>query len=268
METDQHDVLSKELNVYIEKYLVRIEEELMKRWNSWEKDITISEQYEVIGAIMARQVSIVINFANNSSIWNGHIAPLIMRSLIDNYINFAWILIDPLERSRQFIYYGLGQEKLMLEHYKKQFEGEAVPDDIQAVIDSIESWINSQRYSFLTDVSFKSWSDRNIRQMAEEIGCQDLYIFPYQQFSSVVHNMWNHVGRYNSRQSENPMHKFMRMPGILKDPPDMYYLDLAVKYISKMFDGFDRKFGQVCSKDLYTDFHEGLDSIFQKFNRR
>ncbi len=254
-----------ELELLIEKYISNIEQDLKDRWNEWEKDVSVLEQYEVIGAMMSRQITIAINFVNNSSIWNGHIAPLIMRSLIDNYINFAWILINPIERSKQFIYYGLGQEKLNLEHFKAQFNESNSTEQVKKSIEAREGWINSQRYDFLTDVSFKSWSEKNTRQMAEESNCLDLYNFAYTPFSGAVHNSWNHIGKYNTQESDNPLHKFMRKPAIYKFNTETYYLELTVKYVSKMFRRFDEKYQYTSKRDSFNEFHKALDDIFLKY---
>jgi hypothetical protein len=256
----------KKLNILLEKYISNIENDLKDRWNLWEKDVSIPEQYEVIGAIMSRQITIASNFVNNSTIWNGHIAPLIMRSLIDNYINFAWILLNPVERSRQFIYYGLGQEKLSLEHYKSQFDPQNIPSEIKTLIEEKEQWISEQQYTFLTNVSFKSWSEKNVRQMAEEADCLDIYNFPYQQFSAVTHNMWNHLGRYNVLESNNPLHKFLKAPAIFAFTPDVHYVELTVKYVAKMFSKFDESFNHNAMRDSLNEFNNGFDKIFNEFS--
>ena len=83
----------------ITNYIKNIEEDLTDRWNNWDKVLTAPEQYEVIGGLMARQITITINFLSCSSIWNGHIAPIILRSLIDSFINFAWIFEDIVSKT-------------------------------------------------------------------------------------------------------------------------------------------------------------------------
>ena len=59
--------------------------------------------------------------------WTAHIAPVILRAMVDTHITLAWILKDPPERSRRFIFYGLGQVKLDIEHRKSSL-GDREPD--------------------------------------------------------------------------------------------------------------------------------------------
>ncbi len=254
-----------ELEALIVRYRNNIEEDLKERWNNWEKDLSIPEKYEVIGALMSRQITIAMNFMACSSIWNRHIAPIIMRSLVDNYINFAWILEDPVERSRRFIYYGLGQAKLQLEHRKAEMQDREPYEQEKETIEAIEGWINQQRFTFLTEVSFKSWSEISVRQMAEEADCIDLYNYVYQPFSNIAHNMWNHVARYNLVESDNPLHKFFRRPAILKCPSDVHYLELTAKYVDKMFRLFDKKNGYKPSRDYSFDiFLREFDDLSER----
>lgn len=254
------------LDALLLRYKNNIEEDLKDRWNSWEKDLSIPEQHEVIGALMSRQITIAMNFMTCSSIWNGHIAPIIMRSLVDNYINFAWILKDPLLRSRKFIYFGLGQAKLQLEHRKVSIQDREPSEDEKMLIEATEGWINEQRLTFLTEVSFKSWSEISVRQMAEEADCMDLYNYVYQPFSNAAHNMWNHVARYNLIESDNPLHKFFRKPAIFKFPPDVYYIELTAKYVDKMFRLYDSKFGYKAVRDYSFDiFLKEMDEIEDLF---
>lgn len=232
---------SEELEKILNRYKENIEDDLKIRWNNWEKDLSIPEKFEVIGGLMSRQVSIALNFMSCSSIWNGHIAPIIMRSLVDNYINFAWIMEEPVERARKFIYFGLGQEKLQLEHRKNDMKNREPNEQEKLMIEATESWINQQRFTFLTEVSLKNWSELSVRQMAEQADCIDLYNYVYQPFSCAAHNMWNHIAKYNLVESDNPLHKFFRKPAIYKFPPDIYYLELTAKYVDKMFRLFDKK---------------------------
>src|ERR1044071_7099807 len=98
-----------EVRKVINDYITLVKTELHERWEKWPLDLTKREVHEVVGALMARQVTLAVHLAEAPSIWNGHIAPLILRTMTDNYINLAWIFNDPLDRSRKFILHGLGQ---------------------------------------------------------------------------------------------------------------------------------------------------------------
>jgi hypothetical protein len=130
--------------------------ELQERWGNWPIDISKNEMHEVVGALLARQVTLARQIAECPSIWNGHIAPIILRAMADVYISLAWVLNEPLERSQKFIFYGLGQDKLQLEHRKAEI-GERLPTPQEKMlIEASEAWINSQRFTFLTEVNIGS----------------------------------------------------------------------------------------------------------------
>jgi len=229
----------------IDEYDTNIREELRNLWNNSPIDLTKKEVNEVICGIIARQVTISIQFMSSVSSWTNDIAPIIFRTMADNYINLKWILGAPLERSRLFILYGLGQEKLMVEHRRIQIEQEGGDPATDELIQFSESWINSQRYTFLTEINLGSWSTLSTRQMAEEANCIDFYNYVYQPFSSATHNTWNHIGKYNVNISDNILHKFLRVPFVPKTQPFVGFIETAARYTKKCFDDYYLAFPNV-----------------------
>lgn len=52
-------------------------------------------------------------------------------------------------------------------------------------------------------------------------------------FSCAVHSQWNHILKYNTIESENPLHCSLLYP-ILEEPSvDTYYLVLTAKYFDR-----------------------------------
>ena len=227
----------------IETFIDGSREELLRRWKHWRIDLARGEVHEVIGALLARQVTLATQLAQSPAIWNGHIAPLILRAMADVYIALAWVLKEPDARARKFVLYGLGQEKLQLEHRKTQLaEREPTPEE-QLMIETSEAWINSQRFAFLTEVNLGSWSGLSTREMADQAGCLDFYNYVYTPFSACAHSMWHHIARYNLMQCSNPLHQYHRIPQVLEQELDPHYLFLAAKYLQKSFATFDETIG-------------------------
>jgi len=246
----------------IDDFIARAREELKERWNLWKIDLSQNEFHEVIGALLARQVTLARYLAQCPPIWNGHIAPLILRAMADVYISLAWVLIDPVEHSRKFILYGLGQEKLQLEHRKAKIANRVASPEEKIIIDASEAWINSQRFTFLTEVNIGSWSGIPTRKMAEDAGCIDFYNYVYNPFSSCVHSMWHHIARYNLRECANPLHQYHGVP----EDPDMeidpHYFFLAGKYLQKTFSRFDESVPtEVKGPSAFERLCEGLDQL-------
>lgn len=127
--------------------------ELYERWKLWKIKHSKREAYEAIGGLLARMVTLAVEMAGAPSIWNGHIAPIILRTMVDTYIKLAWILGNRHERAKKYIDYGLGQEKLEIEHRRKYLESKGSKPDEDEFIKAREEWLNSQKYSFLTKVN-------------------------------------------------------------------------------------------------------------------
>lgn len=254
-EDDEVFQLSDQIRRFIELADLGLEE----RWNKLPKDIFENYQCEVIGAILARQVTLAKRMARNTAFWNVHIAPIILRVMVDNHIILAWILKDPTTRTKQFVFHGLGQAKLNVEHLKVENEKDNAPEVVKEVIDTWERWINNQQYSFLTNVNLGSWSGMDSRTMAEEADCLDLYRYAYTPFSSCVHNMWDHVGRLNVAQSGNPLHKYMLIPFDPETQPEFDLFLNSAKYLQESFSVVDKTFQLQCSTELPYEYWYNLD---------
>ena len=238
---------------FIDTYCDVVKAGFRERWRHYTPEIYQNEVSEAIGGLGARQATLAIEIARNPGTWNGHIAPLVLRTMTDTHITLAWILADPKERSREYIRFGLGQEKLFLEYLQNESD-QAPPGElderIAQMIEMRKAWLNSQLLEWAIEVNVGSWSGKTTREMAEEAGCESLYKFAYVPFSGPTHSMWQHVGVYNVVPCENPLHKNHRIPVI----PDMGiepdYLYRSAKYVSRTYELLTEKLGLQCNVDL------------------
>jgi hypothetical protein len=240
------------LDELIKAFTVRAREELGHRLGKWPTDLSRQAFHEVVGGLLARQVTLACDIVSCPEIWNGDIAPVILRAMADVHITVAWLLKDPLDRCNKFIHYGLGQAKLHLEHRRADIGTREPFDGELEQCEALEAWINSQRATFLTEVNLGSWSGMSTRAMAEEAGCLDFYNYVYTPFSACAHSMWQHVARYDLEECRNPLHRFHRIPAIQKGILDPCYPYLAGKYLNKTFLTFDDAIG--ISSDLQSAF--------------
>jgi hypothetical protein len=215
---------------------------------------------EVIGALMARQATLSIEMAAAPTTWNGHVAPLFLRCMVDAYITFAWILVDPKVRSMNYIEYGLGQEKLFVAYLEEALEQEPDMYDADSMKEMIEvrrGWLNAQLAEWATEVNVGSWSGMSTREMAKEIGRESIYRFSYVPFSGAAHNMWQHIGIYNAEPCVNPLHKWHVLPVIRRAPADPDFMYRAAKYLSITYELFDEKTGIQSEVQLPYDYFVG-----------
>ncbi|HKO56851.1 MAG TPA: DUF5677 domain-containing protein, partial [Thermoanaerobaculia bacterium] len=132
--------------------------ELSGRWSAWKLDLSATDVHEVIGALLARQVTLARTIISNPGTWTSHAAPVLLRAMADVRISLEWILAAPQERANRYIEYGLGQMKLDMEHRKAVLDKQDPDEDQQRFIEYQEAWINEQRFHFLISVELGSWS--------------------------------------------------------------------------------------------------------------
>lgn len=217
----------------LKSFVVTAQAELDEYWSSTPLDLTATGKFEVLGGLLARQLSLARSMAQAPSTWTAHAAPVLLRPMIDLFINLSWIIASPDSRSKEYINYGLGQEKLFMEHVRARAE---TIENAGEHIAEFEDWINAQRYTFLTEVNLGSWTGGTTRDQAIETDLKDLYDMAYTPFSWASHSTWNHVAKNNLAQCPNPLHKFHRVPSDPSLPPDPHYVWLAAKYLERAFE--------------------------------
>ena len=226
----------------IQAFVEHLDSQVQKRWLAWAQGHENRHIHEVVGGLLARQATLASEFASNPPIWNPHSAPLFLRAMVENCITIAWILRAPDERSRSFVVYGLGQENLSLEHAKASLHENGRNLEQETVISEWEQWLNSERYTHLTEVNVGSWGP-NLREMAEEADLLDLHRNDYAQWSGTTHSMWQHIVRFNIQYCTNPLHGYHRVPAIPQFTPDPILLQYAAEYMDIAFASFDEATG-------------------------
>lgn len=242
---------------FIEGYCNNVVAGFEGRWSQVTPEIYNKEKHETIGGLLSRQATLSVELAKAPSTWNGHIAPLILRCMTDAHITLAWVLDDPLTRSKEYVLHGLGQEKLFIEYLEEEVRQNPNAEDIEdirAMIEVRRAWLNAQRQDWATEVNVGSWSGKSTRTMAQEVGCESLYRFAYVPFSGPAHNMWQHVSVYNMEPCENPLHKWHLVPKIQHAPVHPDFLYRSAKYVSKSYELVDEKLGISCNEPLPTAY--------------
>jgi hypothetical protein len=234
-----------ETKVFIETYEEYLAESFRALWALVDIEYDKLDAYSVIGALLSRQVTLSIEMARSPNTWTAHSAPLFLRAMTDLHITLSWIMLDLVERSTKYILHGLGDEKLVMEHYKKCIEdnpGDEMNEDLEKVVQIKSDWINSQKRDFLVEVNLGHWAQLDYRKMSQEADCEDLYKFAYKPFSQAAHSMWPHVSRLNSKYCESPLHKYHLVPELFDAPLDLDYLYRSCKYVDKAYKCFVEKF--------------------------
>ena len=231
-----------DIKLIVERIIPLCESGVSERWKKLPVKLSDSERYECIGGLLSRQATLAVEFLVATSIWNAHIAPVVLRSMVDLQITMSWILKDKNfhDRAKTYILYGLGQELLSIEHHRARADSD--DEEVKNLIEAKELWLNGQRSEYLTEVNVGSFSGVTVREMAIDCELKDLYNFPYVAYSGAAHNMWHHVGKMNLHHCGNPLHNYHRVPSTQECPIDLMYPYRAVQYLTECFEIVDRFF--------------------------
>lgn len=254
---------SDDLDQILIQYLKNLESEFLERWNLLTPSMNERDIIEVICGLLSRQIAITNYYLQSPRCWNGDIGTIILRTICENIINISWILkADSINRAKMFIIHGLGQEKLQIEHRKREMENRETSEDENEMIENMEDFLNQERYTIITDVNLGSWSEKSILKLAEESDCLDIYHFAFTPFSNSAHGTWNHIFKYSLKDSTNPLHNLLKRPIFYNFEPEFYYAKLAMSYMSESFKIFDNYFNQNLScKDSYEIFSAQLEEL-------
>lgn len=244
----------------IQEYLDDLDSYLRTTWNSLSIEIRQKELYEVVGGILSRQVLLCKQLAHSSRMWNPEGGSIILRAMVDNQINLAYIChADSYSRAMAFIDYGLGQQKLYTAKLKEHIKKREATDLLKAIEDFESTW-NSEKYQNLTDVNMGGWAGKSTREMAKEVGEDELYELMFVQYTFSTHGTWNHILQFNCVQSDNPMHAGMKVPSLSMPPTDIEFLFRASKYVTLSFRWVDRLTGmQERTPNPETMLHAKID---------
>src|SRR5882757_7938529 len=94
------DFIHNYINNVIEGLEFRTSEKVSRPWYS-------GEVSSVLNGLLGRQATLTVKLAQSPTNWDGHLAPLILRSMIDCHISFEWILQNPKIRAQEYIGYAL-----------------------------------------------------------------------------------------------------------------------------------------------------------------
>jgi hypothetical protein len=217
-----------------DRYKEELFEELQRSWNKMSVDLAKPMKDEVLGGLIARQARLTTAIARDPYLWSVDTGRILLRCMVDAHITLAWLVRKATEDDFQsFVQYGLGQDKLLVEHLEAQVDSEdAAAEVTRKTIEGMRTWIDSQLFTYLLPVNVGSWAKKSPRAMAEEADCVDVYNFSYSPFSSAVHGTWNVIARINLRFCANPLHRFHRVPSLM-DPPA--HLD-TVRHAAQIMD--------------------------------
>ncbi len=133
---------------------------------------------------------------------------ILLRSIMETYVTLHYLKHNDNETIwAQYRNYGAGQTKLA---FLKGLRDEEVPDFID--LKDLEDLANEDMWLEFQEINLGAWANKNLRAMAVESGCKEIYDKYYSWSSGFAHAHWGAV-RYTSFQiCMNPLHRLHHIP--------------------------------------------------------
>jgi hypothetical protein len=160
---------------------------------------------------------------------------IILRTIVENFITLKYLehKDDPSEWMK-FRTYGTGKSKMV---FLKNIQTEDVPNFIN--LQDLYTYSNEDMWQEFSDIGITTWTDKNLRRMAEEVGIKDIYDNYYDWSSGYVHGNWSAIRDTIFTICLNPLHRYHRIPFLPKfDMPSV--LPDIVKITNMMLEVVNR----------------------------
>jgi hypothetical protein len=133
--------------------------------------------------------------------------------VVESYIYYQWLRKNGTQEDYEKFYnYGLGQQKLRLEHIKQYLRGQGLSEDEVKQQELDINYLKKHKMPEFVPVNVGNPLDKNLRIIADEAGCRELYALVYSPASSAVHGMYDALDLFYSRTCMNPFHCLHKVP--------------------------------------------------------
>ncbi len=135
-----------------------------------------------------------------------------LRTIVENFITLKYLehKDDPVEWMK-FRTYGTGKSKMA---FLKNIQVEDVPNFIN--LQDLHTYSNEDMWQEFSDIGISTWTDKNLRKMAEDAGIKDFYDKYYDWSSGYVHGNWSAIRDTIFTICLNPLHRYHRIPFVPK----------------------------------------------------
>lgn len=142
---------------------------------------------------------------------------LLLRSLVEVFITLRYLTAkDDPKIWMQYRHYGVGQAKLS---FLKNIDASSVPAFLD--MSKLEALANEDMWMEYANIDLGAWADKNLRSMATEVNCKDVYDAFYDSLSGFSHGNWGAIRETSFGVCLNPLHRFHRMPLLDAPIPDV-----------------------------------------------
>lgn len=152
----------------------------------------------------------LMNEINTYNLYNTISARLILRTILDCYINIKFLVKEEQKNKQiwdEFKSYGLGQYK---KNYKKNIEKGSIVTHFSPKF--LELLVNEEKNEEFLVIDFGNFSKKTIRNKAIEIEELDLYETIYEYDTQYGHGYWGAIRESSMLMCNNVLHNYHNVP--------------------------------------------------------
>lgn len=225
----------------------KIDEELSKRFKSiWNKlfqsfydtlkNSSADAKHDASFGFVMYSLRILTECVNRN-LGNYLIGRILLRSLVENYITFAYLVkMNKIELWEAYRIHGAGQAKLVSLKAEKY---ESDPSFIS--FDDVNKIANEDMSEEFVDIDVGHWAGVDLRKMSEKSDTKKIYDKYYDWTSGHSHGNWAAVRDSIYTTDFNPLHRLMRVPSPKLDFNDvigdmMEIMNLQLLLLSELYE--------------------------------
>jgi hypothetical protein len=219
---------------------------------------------EVKLGLASRQVRLMRRYLEDPGNWTVERSSLIIRPMIDTRIVAAWLARkDDPALYQAYKEYGQGKLKLLKLQFAEHIEGLGETDtESEDYLRALHARVNEDRDEEFQTISLKaSFTDRSIRQMAEDVGLKHLYSLVYAPLSGESHGDWGSVRWHDLHACSNPLHRNHRIGRFTAESErlTLRYLDTVISLMDETVEAVFSSYG-VTIELAFDRFRAGLNT--------
>jgi hypothetical protein len=155
---------------------------------------------------------------------------MMLRTMTEAFITLHYLAAkDDPSLWLQYRNYSAGQAKLS---FLKLVREEEIPQFVS--LDELHDLANEDTWMEFQNIDLGSWQGKDLRKMAEETGCKDVYDRYYSWTSGFSHGHWTSVRDATFTTCFNSLHRFHRIPAPPRAMPSVLFD--ACKLANRMLD--------------------------------
>ncbi|WIG18395.1 DUF5677 domain-containing protein [Kocuria rosea] len=192
-----------------------LESKFLLAERSVEPDLYSPDRHEVLTGITYRHLRAVAMMVRFPGYWTMEHGSPTLRNLVESRIILKWLVKqDDPDLYGKFKDYGRGRVKLLLLHLREyRDEMEDPPQELVEQVEYLDAFVNQEMTEEFQDISIeRNFANKNVRDMAKEVGLTNDYHFVFAPTSSNLHGEWGPLDQFVLAPCGNSLHRGHRIP--------------------------------------------------------